>query len=136
MAEQHGVAEQRFGGSCLCGAVRYEVHGPLRDVVECHCGMCRKSHGHIGAYTAAPLSALRVFEDGALTWYRSSDKARRAFCSRCGGTLFWQGFGRDTISIAAGTLDAPTGLHTVLQIYTASAGDYYPLRDDIPQRED
>lgn len=23
-------------GSCLCGAVRYEVHGPLRDSVACH----------------------------------------------------------------------------------------------------
>jgi hypothetical protein len=42
----------RATGSCLCGAVRFEVVGTLRDVVECHCAMCRKTHGHIGAYTA------------------------------------------------------------------------------------
>ena len=40
-------------GSCLCGAVRYEVRGPLRQVVNCHCGQCRKFHGHYGAYSSA-----------------------------------------------------------------------------------
>jgi hypothetical protein len=29
-------------GGCLCGAVRFEVLGPLRDVVLCHCGECRR----------------------------------------------------------------------------------------------
>ena len=29
-------------GSCLCGAVTYEVHGPLRNVVARHCKQCRK----------------------------------------------------------------------------------------------
>ncbi|MBK5117662.1 MAG: GFA family protein, partial [Thermoleophilia bacterium] len=33
----------------------------------------------------------------------------------------------DTISIAAGSLDEPTGLKTVNQIYTEDAGDYYEL---------
>ena len=27
-------------GGCLCGAVRYELVGPLRDVVNCHCSEC------------------------------------------------------------------------------------------------
>ena len=43
-------------GGCLCGAVRYEVDRPLRDVVLCHCAMCRKAHGHIAAYTASDRS--------------------------------------------------------------------------------
>jgi len=41
--------------------------------------------------------------------------------------LFWDAPDRETISIAAGTLDEPTGLRTVAQIYTSSAGDYYEL---------
>ena len=80
-------------GSCLCGAVRYEVDPPLRDVILCHCEMCRKAHGHIGAYTAAPKSALRVTESRGLKWYASSAIARRGFCGECGGTLFWEGNG-------------------------------------------
>ena len=122
-------------GSCLCGAVRYEVAGPLRDVIECHCAMCRKTHGHIGAYTAAPKSALTIVESRGLRWYASSDKARRGFCSECGGTLFYDPLQKDHMSIAAGTLDPPTGLKTSLQIYVAHRGDYYEIDPAIPQRE-
>jgi len=121
-------------GGCLCGAVRYEAIGALRDVVVCHCRMCRKAHGHIGAYTASARDALRLVEARGLKWYRSSAQARRGFCSECGATLFWEGDGRDTMSIAAGTLDEPTGLTTVLQIHVASAGDYYPVDASTPIR--
>jgi hypothetical protein len=121
-------------GGCLCGAVRYKVTGKLRDVLECHCAMCRRTHGHIGAYSAAPKSSLELTDDSGLKWYRSSDKARRGFCGTCGGTLFWDPLQKDYIAIAAGTLDAPTGLKTVLQIHVADAGDYYTVRSDVPQR--
>jgi len=126
--------QARVSGGCLCGAVRYEVAGPLRDVVECHCEMCRRTHGHIGAYTAASKESLRITESRGLKWYASSSFARRGFCSECGGSLFWERTSGELISIAAGTLDGPTGLRTTLQIFVASAGDYYPLRSDIPQR--
>ena len=121
-------------GGCLCGAVRYEAIGALRDVVVCHCRMCRKAHGHVGAYTASARDALRLVETRGLKWYRSSAQARRGFCSECGATLFWDGDGRDTMSIAAGTLDEPTGLATALQIHVASAGDYYPVDASMPIR--
>ncbi|HVN33831.1 MAG TPA: GFA family protein [Casimicrobiaceae bacterium] len=126
----------RATGACLCGAVRYEVLGPLRDVIECHCAMCRKTHGHIGAYTATPKDMLRIVETRGLKWYRSSEKARRGFCVECGGTLFYDPLAKDYMAIAAGTLDPPTGLKTALQIHVASAGDYYAVDPSIRQRAD
>ena len=122
-------------GRCLCGAVRYEVDPPLRDVILCHCGMCRKAHGHVGAYTAAPKSSLRLTESRGLKWYVSSPIARRGFCGECGGTLFWERPAGDLVSIAAGTLDGPTGLKTTLQIYVDDAGDYYEVDPKIARRE-
>lgn len=121
-------------GGCLCGGVRYEVKGPLRSVVLCHCSMCRRTHGHIGAYTAAPKQALRLVESRGLAWFASSNAARRGFCAECGATLFWERTGSDAISIAAGSLDAPTGLATTLQIHVDSAGDYYDVDRRIPIR--
>ena len=126
----------RATGSCLCGAVRYEITGALRDVVLCHCEMCRRTHGHVGAYTATPKGGLRVVEDRGLKWYRSSANARRGFCGECGGTMFFDPMTKDYFAIAAGTLDSPTGLTTRVQIYVASAGDYYPIDQSIRQRAD
>lgn len=124
----------RATGGCLCGAVRFEVTGALRDVILCHCAMCRRTHGHIGAYTATSKDALRVTQARGLRWYTSSAIARRGFCCECGSTLFWEPAAKDYISIAAGTLDAPTGLTTAVQIHVESAGDYYAIDERIPER--
>jgi len=124
----------RATGGCLCGAVRYEVIGVLRDVLVCHCAMCRKTHGHIGAYTACAKGALRIVDGRGLKWYASSMKARRGFCGECGASIFYDPLAKDYMAIAAGTLDAPTGLKTILQIHVGSAGDYYPIDATIPQR--
>jgi hypothetical protein len=117
-------------GGCLCGAVRFEVLGPLRDVVLCHCGECRRWGGHVTAMTAAEAAHLRFVIDSGLRWVDSPEsaaRARRGFCGECGASLFWDAPDRETISIAAGVLDEPTGLRTTSQIYTEDAGDYYEI---------
>jgi len=114
-------------GSCLCGGVYYEIRGPVRNVVLCHCSRCRRTHGHVAAYTACRNGQLTLLEESWLRWYDADDR-RRGFCGRCGASVFWrEEADPDTTSIAAGTLDPPTGLRTVKQIYVDSAGDYYEL---------
>ena len=120
-------------GGCLCGAVRYEVHGALRDVVNCHCGQCRRTHGHFAAYTKCARSALKLIAEDTLRWYVSSATARRGFCGTCGSSLFWEPVHDEGVSIAAGTLDSPTGLHTSQQIFVDAAGDYYDIDDSLPR---
>jgi hypothetical protein len=121
-------------GSCLCGAVGYEVTGNLRNAVGCHCGQCRKTTGHYLAATAARHDAFRLTRDEGLAWYRSSDTAKRGFCRICGSTLFWQGDGRDYIAIAAGSLDPPTGIRLEGHIFCDDKGDYYDITDGDYQR--
>lgn len=123
-----------FRGSCLCGACAYEVHGPLRNVIACHCSQCRKQTGHYLAATNAKLADFRLLRQEPLRWYRASDRAQRGFCSQCGSTLFWQADGQDTISIAAGSLDGPTGLTTEGHIFCADRGDYYMIPAEGYQR--
>lgn len=114
-------------GGCLCGGVRYKATGPLRSVIACHCTQCRKTSGHHTAMTSVPRANLILESDETLVWFKSSDVARRGFCGRCGGNLFWEPVGEDRVSIAAGTLDGPTGLTIESHIYTEDAGDYYDL---------
>ena len=119
-------------GSCLCGQVRYEVAGPLRPVIGCHCAQCRKTSGHYVAATSADRDDVTI--TGDVAWYISSETARRGFCATCGSSLFWDGPGTH-LSIITGTLDGPTGLHLSGHIFAADKGDYYDLNDDVPVAE-
>lgn len=116
----------RKSGGCLCGSVRYEVNGPLRPVVACHCVQCRKTSGHYVAATQAQAGDVSISGE-TLTWFRSSDIAERGFCGRCGSNLFWRRQDGAHISIFAGTIDGKTGLRIESQLYPESKGDYYDL---------
>jgi hypothetical protein len=126
-------------GRCLCGAVRYRVDGPLRDVLICHCEECRRWHGHVSACTAARREDLVVVEPDAVRWIdspHSDANARRGFCAQCGSSLFWDAPDRPTVSIAAGTLDETAGLRVSAHWYVSQAADYYQLPDDgLPRHE-
>jgi hypothetical protein len=124
-------------GGCLCGGVRYEVRGPLRDVIACHCSQCRRTSGHFVAAAAASTADLCFISDSTLTWYASSASAERGFCSTCGSNLFWRPTSAQahTTSIMAGTLDTPTGLRLIEHIFVADKSDYYEVTDGLPQRD-
>jgi len=114
-------------GSCECGAVVFELSGKLRDVVACHCGQCRKTSGHYCAATSGPTPQLNLRQSKGLSWYRSSDVARRGFCKECGSSLFYQLDDEGRTSVGAGTLDGATGVRTTKHIYVKDKGDYYDI---------
>ena len=102
----------------------------MRPVIACHCTQCRKTSGHHVAATSAARDTVEI--EGEVTWYGSSDDARRGFCAVCGSNLFWNGAG-ESLSIFAGTLDGATGLALKGHIYCADKGDYYEIADGLPQ---
>lgn len=120
-------------GSCECGAVMFELFGTLRDVIGCHCTQCRKTSGHYWAATSVLKEQLKLVRSSGLKWYRSSDKARRGFCTDCGSSLFYELDGEHRTAIGAGTLDSPNGLKTMRHIYVADKGDYYSIADHTQQ---
>lgn len=122
-------------GSCLCGAVVFEITGELRPSVACHCTQCRKTSGHYWSATQVPTAQLSITRDEGLTWYQSSRTARRGFCRHCGSSLFWQMDGEGATSIGTGTLDGETGLQTAKHIFVKDKGDYYEIKDGLPQLE-
>lgn len=120
-------------GSCLCGAIRFRVDGELHPPDACHCSQCRRQSGHYWASTDILRSALTVAGEEHLTWFPSSEKVRRGFCSRCGSFLFWDPLGRERIAVAMGAFDAPTATQLARHIFVADKGDYYAIDDGLPQ---
>jgi hypothetical protein len=123
-------------GACLCGGVRFEVRGALRDVIVCHCGQCRRTHGHVAAYTSVAQGDVVFHEESTLKWYASSDEARRGFCNNCGASLFWEPKGEGRLAVAAGCLGTPTGLKTERHVFVHDASDYYEITDDLPRDDE
>jgi hypothetical protein len=125
-------------GSCLCGAVAFEVIGALPPPDACHCSMCRKHSGHYFAGTDVPRSALTIHGAENITWFTSSEKVRRGFCSTCGSSLFFDPLDRqkhDWTGVAMGAFDTPTDTKLKVHIFVADKGDYYDIADGLPQNQ-
>jgi hypothetical protein len=84
------MTEKSIEGSCLCGAVRFQVDGPLDQVGHCHCTICQRAHGAaFVTWAAIPDERLRVTAgEATLVDYRSSEIGTRTFCGNCGSTMF------------------------------------------------
>lgn len=122
-------------GSCLCGAVRFEVEGDLPEASACHCSKCRKHTGHFEAGVDVPRALVSISGEDSLTWFHSSEKVRRGFCSVCGSSMFFDPVHRDWIGIMMGAFDGPTNTRLALHIFVADKGDYYEIADGVPQNQ-
>lgn len=121
-------------GTCLCGAVSFEVAGKLSHPPDaCHCSQCRKQSGYFFASTNVPRKALTIQGVDNLTWFRSSGQVQRGFCSVCGSSLFWDPLKEDYIAVAMGAFDGPTGTRLARHIFVRDKGDYYDISDGLPQ---
>lgn len=125
-------------GGCLCGAVRYEIGGPLRHITHCHCSMCRRAHGAAFAtYAALRRDRMRVAAaTDALRRYASSAKVVRESCATCGSPLFfWHADRPEVVSVALGTIeDDPIG-RPIAHIHWASRACWLDLADMLPRHD-
>jgi hypothetical protein len=121
-------------GSCLCGAVRYEIRGPIIRASHCHCTMCRKAHGAAFATYGRVERKDFVLVSGEIASYHSSPGVERTFCKRCGSSLQFISDKRPTtLGIALGTLDDDPGIQGSLHIFVDSKAPWYPITDDLPK---
>jgi hypothetical protein len=109
-------------GGCQCGAVRYELAGPIVKVVICHCNECRKqSAAAFGVSAFVARTDLRVTKGTPKFWSRTTDSGtilECAFCPDCGSRVWHQRAGRDTITVKGGSLDDPVDLASAMHIWT------------------
>ena len=123
-------------GSCLCGAVGYEIRPPYAFFQYCHCSRCRKNTG--SAHAANILVSQNLF-----SWTRGEDRVRRyelpeakyyctGFCSVCGSSLPWRTRNGKFFLVPAGTLDGDPGAALERNIYWDSRACWYEKVDALP----
>lgn len=114
-------------GSCLCGAVCFEVTGPIRGVGSCHCSKCRKVSGTAG--NAQFIVAVDRFHwtggEEMIKEFESGDRWDRGLrrCNDCGSPLP-DSYDGQRMWVQAGLMDDPLGTDIKLHIFCGSRADW------------
>ena len=123
-------------GSCLCGSVVYEVTGPLKFMGNCHCSICRKSHG--AAYATWGIISPEQFRwisgEEFVQHYESSPGRTRCFCKKCGSPLAGAHSGV-VGEVVVGTIDGDPGTRPQEHIFVGSKALWHDIVDTLPQHE-
>ena len=126
-------------GSCLCGAVAFEVEGDLTPIQLCHARRCRKATGA----SAAPELLAKM---SGLRWIRGTDRIqvyeaplleeppayRRAFCTRCGSPLPAEIEGTGFALLNPGVLDDDPGSREFRHAFVEQKAPWHEITDELP----
>lgn len=126
-------------GSCLCGAVAYEINGTLEPILFCHCSRCRKANGSaFVAVSPVAASAFKIVKgEESLRSYRTDAGVHRVFCGTCGSPIIGKRENMpEMVRLRIGTLDTPLETHVSAHIFTGSQAEWYDILDDAPQHKE
>lgn len=134
------MTQTTLRGSCLCGAVKYEVSGEPTRFLHCHCSRCRKA-------TGTGHASNLFLQPGALKWISGEEHVRsfklpeakrftNSFCASCGSRLPRQAAGTDIVMIPAGTLDDEPPVAPQARIFQGSRAGWSCGDDRLPAFEE
>mgnify|MGYP002713084919 CR=1 FL=1 len=127
-----------YTGGCLCGTVRFEIHGPIRDIIYCHCSQCRKVQGSAFATNGVVASddfRLLSGEDN-LTAYPVSEDQDKLFCGTCGSPIMSRRASRpEQLRIRLGTIESDITERPGAHLFVGSKANWDHICDDLPQFE-
>jgi hypothetical protein len=123
-------------GSCLCGAVAYEVDAPLERIAHCHCRTCRKTHATaFSSVTAVPRERFHWTRgEAVLAAYESSPGKFRRFCSRCGSHIVAERTAQPVVMLRLGCLDTAVGERPQLHIWRSEGASWYDPARPWPEK--
>jgi hypothetical protein len=128
---------ERIGG-CLCGRIRYRVTAePVMSRI-CWCRACQRIAGNGTVNALFPAQAIEI--DGSPSEYvraaESTNLVRRRFCPHCGCHLFADSTGYPgVVVVRVGTLDDPSSVKPVVNIWSSSAPDWACLDSSLARVE-
>jgi hypothetical protein len=126
-------------GSCLCGAVRFEVTQDFEVVSYCHCTSCKKISGAGGTVSGIVRSdAVRIVSgEEQLQRYQPDEGSAKTFCSVCGSNLFGGGWPQsERASVRLAALDSPFDRQPERHTFVRSVAPWEVLPDDGTPRYD
>ena len=123
-------------GSCLCGAVEFQISGEFDSFFLCHCERCRKDTG--SAHAANLFSSTATVrwlsgQDRIRTFRVPGTRHEKSFCMECGSALPTVRSGGALVVVPAGSIDGPVAIRPAAHICLASRAEWDEHLDTIPK---
>tara|TARA_R100000005_G_scaffold95273_2_gene76142 strand:+ start:7697 stop:8119 length:423 start_codon:yes stop_codon:yes gene_type:complete len=123
-------------GSCLCGAVTFQISGEFQSFFLCHCSRCRKDTG--SAHAANLFSSTATIswlsgEDKIRTYRLPETRHEKSFCRLCGSALPTMALKGALLVVPAGSIDTPLDMRPTAHICLSSRAEWDRDPDDIPR---
>ncbi len=127
-------------GSCLCGAVQFQLSALVEPFELCHCNRCRKVSG--SAYMAGVSVRRNDFEwlsgQGSINSYEAPlierpPAYRVCFCSTCGSPVPDPQDDSECFELPAGLLDDDPKLRPDKHTYVDYKAPWHSISDQLPQ---
>lgn len=120
-------------GSCLCGAIEYEVDQLDTPIQHCACLTCQKAHA--AAFNTGAGVKREHFRwlkgENMLSSYESTPGKRRFFCSQCGSQLVADKEGYPFLVLRVATLDDDPGVQPQRKIWQSHNRPWLAHGSDI-----
>ncbi|VAW79000.1 hypothetical protein MNBD_GAMMA15-1531 [hydrothermal vent metagenome] len=128
-----------YTGHCLCSSVQFEIHGAIRDIVCCHCSLCRHAQG--SAFATNGIVEATTFKlvsgESNLSAYESSPGQTRYFCKTCGSPIISKNTAHPgQIRVRVGTISSDIEERPSAHIFVNSKANWETLCDDLPRYYD
>jgi hypothetical protein len=119
--------DRMLTGSCLCGAVAYDVDATIQRIVHCHCQTCRKTHGAaFSSVTAVPRHKFNWTRGAELLGAVESSPGKfRRFCTQCGSHIMAERTSQSVVLLRLGCLDTPVKDVPQLHIWRSESAAWY-----------
>jgi hypothetical protein len=126
------MTENIISGGCLCGAVRYEARGELRNITHCHCADCRRSGGAPFVTWASFKRSDFRFTSGQPRELKWAGRLR-SFCPRCGTPLtFLAGPEAEEVDVTVCSFDHPEAVMPSDHTWIEDRLPWVHLADQLP----
>jgi len=130
------MTQTTLRGSCLCGAVQYEISGEPTKFYHCHCSRCRKATGtgHATNLFIQPGTLKWIKGEEMMKFYKVPEAKRfaRQFCTTCGSPLPRVVKDTDIVILPAGTLDTEPAIKPQARIFWDSRASWSCSGDGLP----
>lgn len=122
----------QWSGGCQCGAVRFRVRGRPGESSVCYCRMCQKASASHALALVSVRDCKVEWTRGKPCWFRSSDAARRGFCSECGTPLGYEA--PDGLALSVVAFDRPEDFPPVIAFGVEGKLPWCDAIPDLPER--